>query len=245
MATGVDRPEDLARRFLDAVARIEQALRQRHGDTVQHARGLGQLVSALEDKNKLVQAYRRDLRSFAELRNAIVHHPYDGGRPIAVPLSSTVVRIEEIAEQLERPVTAERALQGTPPLEPVSRATEIHTLLPTMLAADYSQVVVYDPGHPVVLLTTNTIARWVASSIDSHGEAVLLAATVEEVLRLAEDEEVPVVKPRTPVVDILAKFASPVVPRAVVVTTDGKRTSTPTGIFVTSDLPHLHQLLAL
>ncbi|GAB2622902.1 hypothetical protein [Pseudactinotalea suaedae] len=237
-----EQPETLARRFLDAVSRIEAAIKRRHPDASRSG-GLGTLVRSLDRRDKVIRTYHRELTDFAELRNAIVHNPYDGGIPIAVPLVTTVTRIETIALQIENPVTVETALRGFPPLRTVSRASRIHTLMRDMLEYDYSQLVVYDPDQPATLLTTNTIARWVASVIDDEGEGVLLAATVGELLQLAEEEVVSAVKPRTPIADVIAKFASEFVPRAVLVTRTGTRTSDPVGIFVTADLPRLNRLL--
>lgn len=71
----------------------------------------------------------------------------------------------------------------------MSRALEVvHT-------TEISQFPIYKGTEYVALLTTNTIARWVAS--DLHDNAQLDARSIKEVLDYAESSDTAVFLPRT------------------------------------------------
>src|SRR5690606_8371555 len=54
-------------------------------------------------KNKVVRRFKDDLISFGELRNAIVHNPNHGGKPIAEPYKITVEKLDDLYERITNP----------------------------------------------------------------------------------------------------------------------------------------------
>lgn len=239
--SALDPARGLTTRFLNAVARIERTLKERHADAAGEP-GLGALVRRLRT-SPVVAPYERELLEFAQLRNTIVHNPYVADIPIAAPLVSTVERIEQIAGKIASPATVRQALEGRSAFRTVSRDDLVHELLPQMLREDFSQLAVHDDGPGATILTTNTIARWAASCLESSGEGILPVAEVGTVLEFAERELVRFVRPTTPAANILAMFSAGGGPRAVLVTPTGTAAAQPVGILVAADLPRLHALV--
>lgn len=228
-----------ARRFLDACATIEEALVTRYG--LAHVRGLGEAIEAVGTRDKVLNRHHSALRAFLKLRNALSHAAYEGGRPIANPLPTTVAQVERVAREITSP-TQIRTLAAVPS-STVSRADALAPALTAMVDLRFSQVLVVDDDHDVTVLTTNTIARWMANHLESDGSLLIEGATVGEVLIAAERERVVAVRPTESVAAVIELFGESLPPRAVVISPGGTRRERPTGIVVVDDLPRLHDVL--
>lgn len=233
--------DDLARRFLDACATIERCLKARYN--LGSAHGLGNVLGDIGSRDKVVNQYQHALRAFVQLRNALAHSANEGGRPIANPLPATVEQIERIARQIDSP-TPVRSL-ASPVTSTVSRTDALAPTLISMVEQGFSQVLVVDEGRDVTVLTTNTVARWMAAHLEPDGSLVVEGASVGEVLAHAEPERVVALRPTATVAEAIELFGNAVPPRAIVVTPSGKRTEKPTGIIVVDDLPRLHDVFSM
>ena len=93
-----------SQRFLNAYNRLDQFMRTllEADHDYPHTKAIGQ-ASKL---NERIQVESRKLRSFARLRNAIVHNPDCRAEPIAEPHVRIVDAYEQLVEELIRPVPA-------------------------------------------------------------------------------------------------------------------------------------------
>jgi len=186
-------------RFLDAFNRIDEQLRRE---------ALAEAVSlSFADRvwaSRLVLAEdRRLLESFAGLRNAIVHQA--DRRLIAEPTDWSVAEIERIADRLGRRPTVEDVL-GPRRVVTTTPDASVLDVAQVMLAKDYSQMPVYEGSAFQALLTFETIARWMAATLDR--DEILEAAPIAVVLTHAEvTDDFLFVSRTATVVEVLEAFA--------------------------------------
>lgn len=232
--------ENRAVPFLAAFNDIEQHFRAHF--QAKHSEGFGNLVRRAEDKHLISEGQARLLHEFADLRNCISHGSYgEDLRPIAEPLPEAVREISHLRDLITHPPLALSVLGNH----------EVITLYPDSPIADafnlirdkgISQFPVYDQGKFLALLSTNTIARWVAKDY-TRG---LDGATVGEVLECAEaSETVGFLNRHSTVREVLEYFTTPTkakgggIPTAIILTEHGKRTQKPFRIITRGDLPTL------
>jgi predicted transcriptional regulator len=230
--------------FLTAFSRIEIFLRHRaHAEAgTPFHKLVKQAATAVAEVNR----YQDDLREFAHLRNAIVHH-HDGGRVIAEPHRSTVSAIGRIAEAITNPPTVGERFKTD--VVTVQVDDSISTAAAIILNKSFSQLPVMNMKKFVGLLTTNTIARWFgACSRDSRSAE--REATVQDVLSYAEDiRSYDFIKPDITlarVIEYFSDIASRGCELSALLIVDGSET-TPRfrGIITVSDLPRIVRLLQL
>lgn len=113
-----------------------------------------------------------------------------------------------------------------------------------MAGRSFSQLPVYQSGKYIGLVTTNAVARWLASEIDEAGELLSEGTTVGHVLDFAEGYERAVhVARRTSVASVIETLMRPNPPVAVIVTESGGTAEKPLGVFVSTDLAYLLRTL--
>jgi CBS domain-containing protein len=175
-------PRSRADRFIAAFHAIEQSLRSRVAAD-RHLR-FYDLVDRVAAEDAGVDAFRLDLKEFADLRNAIVHER-GSGRAIANPYPDTVAAIEGIRDLLASPpllvdVIRIEDLKTCQPTTPILEAARV------MRAGDFSQLPVVNGSDVVTaLLTAETITRFVGAS-GTCKELSLVDATVADALPHAE-----------------------------------------------------------
>lgn len=230
------------RRFMAAFNTIEDTLRSQVGAEkhVEFKKVVHQAGSKW-----LTSSQRNALLALTDLRNALVHERYRNGEPIADPHDEVVVDIEELASQVARPPTATAALPQAKPTV-VDSQTPIQGALSLMHEKDYSQLPVYDDGRYTGLLTTNTIARWVAArfaELDNVAEAVTVGAVLQH--REATDDARLVPRAITCVeaIGLLAPAGDATRPTALIISQNGRATDTPLCIVTPSDVGELHNAL--
>lgn len=236
-------PETRVERFMHAFREIERALnRSRLTDSYKR------FVALVNDSEDLVEEQRRGLRAAARLRNAIAHEPWIGGEPVAVPRESAVTWLEAQAEVITKPPLVRDVLQLRPP-----RVMELHTDLSEFLAEvaaplDFSQSPVRTEDGGLRLVTTNAVARWIASSYQPGDGALLDRATVGDILAYAEAGDQLVCMASTlKAVRAIRLFAGEdgEIPAAIVITESGAAAEQPVGICVRSDIGDLYRALKL
>lgn len=230
---------DPTRAFLDAFSDIEKVLRSKAGSGVE--RPFGALVGELSRTETLVRQHASALRAFASLRNAISHERYRQGLPIAIPNPELVEAIERIRDQFANPPKIGALVQGRGPVQTVAPEDGVWGALRSMTAKSHSQSLVYGKDGYAGLLTTNSIARWVASQANVDGSVLMDEGAVADVLEHAEGFETASFVARDRLVtDVVEMFNdTATAPVAVVVTHNGKPSERPLGIVVVHDLPDL------
>lgn len=226
-------------RFLLAFSRIEHHLRKITKSSKQDT--FSTLLSRATSY-ATIRGFVDDLREFADLRNAIVHER-GGGYVIAEPHQETVDRLEEIEQFISRPPTVESL--GSMPVMTCSPSDPIGKAARAMLEGKFSQLPVYDHEKCIGLLTSETIARWIATKFQPDLD-ILEEARVEQVLCYGEEDSVhQFVSRKTPIADVVTLFDKTAHSGksldAVIITHSGKPDQRPLHILTVYDLPRLYR----
>ena len=234
--------DNLSVRFLSAFNDIDNHLRRicNFAESI----WFQEVVDRAAEKITNVRPLKDELKGYGRLRNAIVHN-YKDEETIATPHEKVVKRIETVRDYLRKPPTIGRLF--TSPVATCGLDTPVVGAAKAMLKDKFSQLPVYRGDEFQALLTTNTIARWLAACFDlEHG--VVDDICVEVVLGHAEEGDNYIfLKPSHTVADAIEQFASTErVGRrldAILITQDGTRNRRPFGIITPTDIPKLYEAM--
>ena len=148
-------------RFLTAFNRIDYSMRDIVG--AREFIPFFRLVDQAKKKSVLVRKYEDDLRSYAELRNAIVHQRTSTEYVIAEPHLEVVERIEHIDEVIARPKLVGQLFRKR--VMSFQMSDSLQYTLKVIRKRKYTQFPVYDGQQFQGMLTTVGITNWLASSI--------------------------------------------------------------------------------
>jgi hypothetical protein len=228
---------DRTQQFLNRFNELEQFLR----DATNSKREVpfGGLIGRASSKNASVRRYERDLREFADLRNAIVHeHPR--GHVIAEITDEALQLFSEIVDKITAPEKVlplfQREIRVFTEEQPLVEAVR------ELWETGHSQVIVR-VDKMLTLLSTAGVTRWLGSQI--NGAAIDLAgATIGDALTFEQEGGIAFLARTAPVDEARSLFLS--FPsrrqqrlRAVVITEHGRPTEAPLGIITASDLVEL------
>lgn len=195
------------------------------------------------ERSSIVRRYRRTLKQFGQLRNAIVHE-YRDGEIIAEPTESAVTEFQQIYDKLSRP---RRVLDivGTHVVT-VERSDLIGTAMDIMSEHDYSQVPVVGESGFVGLFTSSVLFRALAD-IDAGSTGTiqeLRQRRMDDVLSYSDRFRQVKFLPRTAsIYDVLELFEDTALKDhqldAVLLTESGDASQMPVGIVTDSDLPEI------
>lgn len=227
-------------RFLSAFSRIEQHLRKITKSSKQDP--FSTRLHRAAASHATIRKFSHDLGEFADLRNAIVHER-GGGYAIAEPHGKTVDRLEQIEKYISQPPTVESL--GTIQVVTCSPSDPIVKAAKAMFDGKFSQLPVYHQGRCTELLTSETIARWIAAEF--HPDRNMLEEIpVEQVLQYREEDSVyQFVSRKTPIADVIELFDrtahSGKSLDAVIITHSGEPDQKPLHILTVYDLPRLYR----
>lgn len=203
------------------------------------------LLFRLSETDRVIKAYKNDLREYAELRNAIVHQTT--GKPIAEPYDETVESLQRIYDSIRKPPTAYDIAS-----EPVfSCGTEDHIVdvVKKMTEEVYTHVPVKENDKFVGVFSESTLARWLGKFAER--DSFILEATKIGQLKEYFDKQdsafccYKFVSRNTDAFSIQDDFLSFVkeVKRlgAVFVTQNGKKEEPIIGIITSWDLPKIDE----
>lgn len=234
-----------AERFLDAFHRIESFLAEQQTDKPQRHT----FYELVRKSTHLTEQQKSRLREVGDLRNSIVHEPGAWGKqPIATPREDIVIWLEAQVSLIEKPPRVYETLKLQPP-EVLEADSDLSSFLELVSDEDFSQAPVRLEDGSLSLITTNAVARWVASGYQ-RGEGVALDhAKVKDVLGFAEIEDKVFIAPRTfTAVEAVREFAGATgraVPAAIVLTQNGKKDEKPIGICSRTDIAILLHALGV
>ena len=191
-----------------------------------------------------VRRLRDQLKTLGELRNFLIHE-YKSDQPLAVPSESTVLRIQIIRDELLSPVRLVDLFR--PPVQICSPSDPIGVAAKRMLDGSFSQLPVYSGNTLMGLLTSETVARWLAAQL-ADGQGILEERPVEEVMRHEEGTHSYVVMGRSATVDdALSEFDDHMhvgkVLDAIILTHNGNEREQPLGIVTAPDQPKLRSAI--
>src|SRR5690554_1780425 len=163
--------------FIETYNKTEKKLRDETG-----AKYNKRFYHLIEDSNnRVVRQYERELKSFGDLRNAIVHSHIDNGEPIAEPHAKTVELFSHIYNEITKPKTVYELFSKT--VQGVKTDDSLKDLLLKIDESSFSQFPVYDVNNKIIeIINTNTIARWLSTNLDDNGSLLLIETKVEDVM---------------------------------------------------------------
>ncbi|RUL47793.1 CBS domain-containing protein [Lysinibacillus antri] len=164
-------------RFLIAFNRINHTLRDIVG--AKDFQPFYRLVDQGKKKNALVRKYEDDLRSFADLRNAIVHHRTSMEFVIAEPHSKIVNRIEHIDHTLAKPKLVGQVFQKK--VLSLQTTDSLKYALNIIRQKKFTQFPVFEGPHFRGLVTTVGITNWLATTI-AGSHASITMPTLHDIL---------------------------------------------------------------
>lgn len=131
----------------------------------------GMLLRQMADKNRIFAEYYRDLKTFADMRNLLVHNPYKANAdPMLIPHEYIVNRYEEIKNQVLHP---KKALSIAIPARLIYTTALEDSALDVMQAMNdkvYTHVPVLEGKKMVGVFSENTILSY----LSHHKEAIIL-----------------------------------------------------------------------
>ncbi|WP_413364317.1 hypothetical protein [Lysinibacillus sp. 3P01SB] len=148
-------------RFLTAFNRIDHQMRDIAG--VRDYMPFYRLIDQAKKKSLLVRKYEDDLRAYADLRNAIVHHRTSMEFVIAEPHIQVVEQIEHIDEALTRPKLVGQMFRKQ--VMTFQTTDSLQHTLKAIRKRRYTQFPVYEGKVFRGLVTTVGITNWLASSM--------------------------------------------------------------------------------
>ncbi|MDT4955129.1 MAG: hypothetical protein QOJ02_3267 [Acidobacteriota bacterium] len=174
-------------RFITAFMEIESYIRRLAGSKSTNGKftPFKNILTEVAKKNFAVQLFEDDLIRYANLRNAISHERI-GGKAIAEPHQDTVVAIELIKNKLLAPPTIIPSFRVK--VETCKTKDLIEKVTRKMFDGEFSQLPVYENQRFIALLTSETIARWIAKCLTNRRER-LEETTIEMVLRYTQDSD--------------------------------------------------------
>src|SRR5271157_239622 len=234
--------DNLTSPFLDAFATIEKHLR-RMLDANKYTT-FNEMVERAVSRDRSVRRLWDQLKTLGELRNFLVHE-YKSDQPLAVPSESTVQRIQIIRDELLSPVKLVDLFR--PPVEICSPSDPIGVAKKRMHDASFSQLPVYSGNTLMGLLTSETVARWLAAQL-ADGQGILEEKPVEEVMRHEEGTHSYVVMGRSATIDeALSEFDDHIhagkVLDAIILTHNASKRERPVGIMTATDQPKLRSAM--
>ena len=232
--------DELSSRFLAAFNVVEDWMR--HELDANEEQEFGMLLRRLEKNNSEVRLHSPELKRFAKLRNLIAHS-HSQVRPLAVPTTSSVERLEAIGKLLLSPTLL--LTLAAKPVEHCRPTDRLGNSVQKMHDGIFSQLPIHDGQKCLGLLTAETIARWLASDL-AGGLGMVDEKMIADVMKHAEDPENHTFLPRTATVaNGLAAFNGFLHRgkrlEAILITNAGKRTEALMGIVTIHDIPKLIQ----
>lgn len=146
-------------RFLTAFNRIDHRLRDIIG--AKDFMPFYRLVDQAKKKDVLVRKYEDDLRSYADLRNAIVHHRTSLEYVIAEPHVDVVEKIEYMDAKLAKPTLVGQMFRKK--VYVFQEKDSLKHVLKVIRSRRFTQFPVYDNDQFKGLVTTVGITNWLAT----------------------------------------------------------------------------------
>lgn len=165
-------------RFLHAFNRITVTLRKIAG--VKEYLPFFRLIDLSKKKSVLVRKYEDDLRAYADLRNAIVHHRTSAEFVIAEPHIEVVRKIERIDRVLAKPKLVGQVFKKS--VYTFQSNDSLAYALEIIRKRKFTQFPVYEGKEFRGLITTVGITNWFASNL-TQSNAINDMPTLGDILR--------------------------------------------------------------
>jgi len=166
-------------RFLTAYNRIEKSMEKAIGFSGYMP--FFKLVDRAKNVNAIVRKFEDDLREYAGLRNAIVHHRTDVEYAIAEPHDDIVELIEYIDRELSKPKTVGEMFQRK--VHTLRSSDSLDKGLKLIREYKFNQIPIYEDRKFMGLITTEGITYWLADQY-ANGDISREIPTLLDIYRL-------------------------------------------------------------
>lgn len=166
----------LVDKFLNEFCEIEKYLRSLTQND--ENKSFHKLLDEAKCKNRVINRYIAELRSFAKLRNLLSHERFGGGH-VATPSQQVVDKICELrCKVISQPKLFSLCSDD---ILSFDQSTSIQQVLLAMRKKDFSQVPISAGNELCGVLSANTISRWLGSDA-SDGLFCTSEVTIKEVM---------------------------------------------------------------
>lgn len=232
-------PVELAEEFQASFNRIDNYLRKTTGLTDRKTKTFSAVVAAFEHKHPGARSDIARLRSFADLRNALVHEVYRRAEYIAYPTQRTLDDLLDLESKLASPLLASSVFNG--PVTTLRPADNVPKVLDLVKEHDFTQFPVYEDDRRFAGLVTSVgLVRWIAKRPAGVDEFIDLDSySVSDVLESEETPENVAFMPHSSlVVDVAEAFSTNPRVEAVIFNHSGSRNQAILGIATRWDVAH-------
>jgi predicted transcriptional regulator len=191
---------------------------------------------------RLRQRQYDELILLSELRNTLTHGQRLNNYPLAEPTDAAVAAIRRLRNEILNPPLVLAILKRDKPVT-ASPDESVRRVLDVMYENNFSQVPVYERDVYQGLLTTNTVARWVADQMRRH-EGLAEDAPARDALKFSErTDDVKHVARTVTTTEAIWRFTTAAESgqplTALIITEHGSLHESPLGIVVAEDLARL------
>jgi len=225
-------------RFLSTYNKLDHYLKGL--DQSDHYRSFSSVLNRLKKSHKVINHYEKKLKSYNNLRNAIVHERIDG-TVIAEPNDYAVSDLNSIYMKISSPRSILDVCKHS--ITKLNHKDSLSTALTVMKENDFSQLPVYKGDVFVEMLNTETVSSWMAHNI-KQGIVSIQETKVSDVLHFKSDYRVTLFQSRNAsIYEILdlykdnAYYSKQI--DAIIITHNGKVTEKPITIITDYDIPIL------
>lgn len=230
---------DRTQQFLNRFNELEQFLREETNSKREVP--FGSLIGRAATANAAVRRHERDLREFADLRNAIVHeHPR--GHVIADITQEALDEFNDIVDCISQPQRVYPLFRRD--IRVYREDDPLTTVITDLWETGHSQVIVR-VERMLTLLSHAGITRWLGSQV--NGSSIDLSeATVGDALAFEQEGGIAFLSRNAPVDEARELFLSFPAKRSqrlrsIVITENGRPAEAPLGIITPSDLVELER----
>lgn len=131
----------------------------------------GMLLRQMADKSRIFSDYYKDLKTFADMRNLLVHNPYKASAdPILIPHEYIVNKYEDIKNQVLHPKKAISIAVPARLIYTITLEDNALDVMQTMNEKVYTHVPVIEGSKMIGVFSENTILSY----LSHHKEALIL-----------------------------------------------------------------------
>lgn len=148
------------------------------------------LIKKITEKNKIFKRYKHELKSFANLRNAIIHNPDTlSAKTIAEPHDNIVKKYREIKNYVMNPPNALDTIAiNTNNIYTTQMDAMALNVMREMNKNTYTHVPVVENGHLVGVFSENTIFSYIVKNEDVIIESEMLIKEFADFIPLNNHE---------------------------------------------------------
>jgi len=163
-----------AEKFLDTFNSIEKHLKSKYNNG--NYLPFHDLIRRASEKEGVIKKFRKDLFTYADLRNVMVHNVRINGKIIAEPLDEVIERIEYIWTQVQHP---EKVSQFKKKVYYCFSDDVLTKALQFMHEHKISQVPILEKGVIVDVLNASHIADWLTVKKIVSSDEVIIGELLE------------------------------------------------------------------